>query len=205
MNWKDRVNRFAKPPAVSRQLVRARPPSDRVQLRRDPSAGFVFDRKGWGFTKRTFFVGSGRSPVLIPEDRLQDARRIQAEFPYPVARAGDRKWWWFEGQFYWENGHFDARDVLALIRQRQKQAQSRLDRAHLELELEMRPGPQRGPVPKDLRLAVFERDGGTCVECGSNFDLQYDHIIPVALGGATNFDNLQLLCSSCNQRKGKSL
>jgi hypothetical protein len=45
---------------------------------------------------------------------------------------------------------------------------------------------------------VFERDGGRCVECRSNFDLQYDHILPVALGGATTIENLKLLCEDCN-------
>jgi hypothetical protein len=48
-----------------------------------------------------------------------------------------------------------------------------------------------------VRRAVFERDGGKCVECGSTFDLQYDHVIPVALGGATTVENLQLLCGDC--------
>jgi 5-methylcytosine-specific restriction endonuclease McrA len=52
---------------------------------------------------------------------------------------------------------------------------------------------------------VFERDGGQCVECGSKFDLQYDHLIPVALGGASTVDNLQLLCGECNRLKGADL
>ena len=38
--------------------------------------------------------------------------------------------------------------------------------------------------------AVFEREGGQCVECSSKFDFQYDHLIPVALGNATTVDNL---------------
>jgi len=53
-----------------------------------------------------------------------------------------------------------------------------------------------------VRRAVFERDGGTYAQCGSNFDLQYDHVIPVALGGATTIGNLQLLCAHCNREKG---
>ena len=39
----------------------------------------------------------------------------------------------------------------------------------------------------------------------SNFDLQYDHVLPVALGGATTIENLQLLCADCNRRKSDSL
>jgi hypothetical protein len=57
----------------------------------------------------------------------------------------------------------------------------------------------------ELRRAVFERDGGKCTECGSTFDLQYDHVIPVALGGATTADNLELLCADCNRSKGADL
>ncbi|MBL9155796.1 MAG: HNH endonuclease [Verrucomicrobiales bacterium] len=33
-------------------------------------------------------------------------------------------------------------------------------------------------------------------------NLQYDHIKPVARGGGTTVQNLQLLCQSCNQAKG---
>ena len=63
----------------------------------------------------------------------------------------------------------------------------------------------RRATTRAMRLAVWERDGGRCVECGSAFDLQYDHIIPIALGGAHSLENLQLMCSLCNQRKGKSV
>jgi 5-methylcytosine-specific restriction endonuclease McrA len=36
-------------------------------------------------------------------------------------------------------------------------------------------------------------------------DLQYDHVIPVALGGAITVENLRLLCSDCNRSKGATI
>ena len=64
--------------------------------------------------------------------------------------------------------------------------------------------PRRAPIPRDVRLAVWERDGGRCVDCGSDFELQYDHVIPFSVGGATTVANLQLLCAGCNRDKGAS-
>ena len=43
---------------------------------------------------------------------------------------------------------------------------------------------------------------GAAFECGSAFELQYDHVIPVAHGGAGTVENLQVLCAPCNQSKG---
>ncbi|MGX1886511.1 HNH endonuclease [Streptomyces sp. NPDC055287] len=44
-----------------------------------------------------------------------------------------------------------------------------------------------------------------CVVCGSTSELQFDHVIPVAMGGGSGPQNLQLLCGSCNRREGAGL
>ncbi len=67
------------------------------------------------------------------------------------------------------------------------------------------PARRREPISRGTRLAVWKRDGGRCVECGSDFDLQYDHVIPLSMGGASTAEKLQLLCADCNRDKGASL
>lgn len=63
----------------------------------------------------------------------------------------------------------------------------------------------RPSIPADTRLFVWNRDGGRCVSCLSTKNLQFDHVIPVSLGGANTAENIELLCASCNQRKKASL
>ncbi len=65
----------------------------------------------------------------------------------------------------------------------------------------------RGAIPDDLKQYVWQRDRGRCRcrQCGSNIELQFDHLIPLAFGGATTEQNLQILCGPCNRRKGASI
>jgi HNH endonuclease len=198
---------LAKTPATP-PFARRVPTSGNPQLRQDPNAGFLHDR-GFLFRKRTWFVGTCCPPLRIDASHYSHFAAAQGQHPVHVAQSGPRVWWWFEDSFYWESGNYSPRDVLALIRDRQRRATQRLDRAHMLLNVdegrEQRPRGQRQAIPREVRQAVFERDGGQCAECGSKFDLQYDHLLPVALGGATTVDNLQLLCGECNRTKGADL
>jgi hypothetical protein len=58
------------------------------------------------------------------------------------------------------------------------------------------------PIPRRLRVAILERDGHYCRACGSTEDLTIDHIVPERLGGTLDPANLQVLCRTCNSRKG---
>lgn len=69
--------------------------------------------------------------------------------------------------------------------------------------IEINETPKRSPryVPQSVRRAVWSRDGGQCVECGSREGLEYDHLIPYSRGGSNSEQNIQLLCRGCNRKK----
>ena len=73
----------------------------------------------------------------------------------------------------------------------------------------------RIPLPKpdepesdqdsDLKHWFWEQQG-RCNGCGGEFPprvFEVDHIVPLQLGGNESMDNKQLLCPSCNRKKGQ--
>ena len=61
---------------------------------------------------------------------------------------------------------------------------------------------EREPIPWQVRVAVYERDGGRCLSCGTALaykDAQLDHIEPWSAYGSDRSDNLRILCKPCNE------
>ena len=57
-------------------------------------------------------------------------------------------------------------------------------------------------IPTAVKLAVWKRDGGCCVQCGSSDNQHFDHVIPYSLGGSSLVaENIQLLCARHNLAK----
>lgn len=56
-------------------------------------------------------------------------------------------------------------------------------------------------VGAELRKIVFDRDGHRCVYCGATDQLEVDHVIPSASGGASTSRNLVVACTTCNTVK----
>ena len=68
-----------------------------------------------------------------------------------------------------------------------------------------KPPSRNRNITSQTKTAVWRRDEGRCVECGSNENLEYDHIIPVSKGGSNTMRNIQLLCERCNRRKSANI
>ncbi|WP_205710959.1 HNH endonuclease [Isoptericola sp. BMS4] len=121
------------------------------------------------------------------------------------------------GTYYWlvnlekvyavNDADLIPQDVLALLNEKANGRRLQLEKAHAlqAMATELDRKARREPIPQDVKITIWQRDGGRCVECSSNQDLEFDHIIPLALGGSNTMRNLQLLCAVCNGRKGATL
>lgn len=64
---------------------------------------------------------------------------------------------------------------------------------------------KREPISQQVQDKVWNRDNGRCVKCGSQENLEFDHIIPFSKGGSNTYRNLQLLCQKCNRKKSNKI
>jgi len=176
-------------------------------LRRDTTARF--EKTGiWIFSRYRFTAAALEAKCSLNRASYDALMRCQSDEPVWVLDDGERRrnWWLFRDEFYWDDDGYDATQVKALVLQRLSQKDRRLKHALALMEqTEALEAGARPPIPDDVRVFVWQRDGGNCVACGSRERLEFDHVIPVALGGANTARNLQLLCETCNRQKGASL
>jgi 5-methylcytosine-specific restriction endonuclease McrA len=65
--------------------------------------------------------------------------------------------------------------------------------------------PRSRYISRRVKAVVYARDKGRCRSCGSRENICFDHVVPFSRGGENTVENLQLLCSPCNLRKGATM
>ena len=69
-------------------------------------------------------------------------------------------------------------------------------------------GKKRRKYSTDVRKMIYTKASGRCVLCGNKIlfeDMTLDHIIPLAMNGPDEVENLQCACKFCNGAKASAL
>jgi hypothetical protein len=157
---------------------------------------------GWFLSRETLDLQEVLPVQLRAND---DSPELKA---YGYADEPEGNFWLFKSSVYLTaDKKLNAVDVRALVNVEINKRRLVLEKAHaVQAVTDNYDNPRRREsISQTVRVEVWQRDGGRCVDCLSQEKLEFDHIIPVAMGGGNTSRNLQLLCETCNRRKGASL
>ncbi|WP_394253533.1 HNH endonuclease [Arthrobacter pityocampae] len=151
--------------------------------------------------KKVYLLGK------ITKAEWRGRQEHQREHPMPLTTIAGRRYWKFQDKYYWENDGLSSEQIYALLYSREQHNRQRIERAQANVVMGSAPrtASVRRAIPDDVKQYVMNRDGGRCQSCGSTSEIQYDHVIPLAMGGSSNEANLQILCGPCNRSKGAGL
>ncbi|MDH6410055.1 hypothetical protein M2113_001029 [Aurantimicrobium minutum] len=155
----------------------------------------------------SFYISKSSSKGALGAITISEYRSKE---PLEVKSMGDENtsYWLVNKKLYSVNDkHLTSADVTALLNESANKRRLQLEKAHaLQSMVEnYDQAKRRSSIPQQTKIEVWQRDQGRCTECGNSEKLEFDHIIPVSMGGSDTVRNLQLLCEPCNRRKGASL
>lgn len=128
------------------------------------------------------------------EDYRNELRTPEPVRVYEKVRQGI---WVYDGLFHLVDGWTEDSDGRSVCKFKLAMADHEVDEVDPDTEVE-----HTRVIPTPVKLKVWDRDGGRCVECGADDNLHFDHIIPYSKGGSSLVaDNIQLLCARHNLAK----
>jgi hypothetical protein len=178
-------------------------------IRQQAKKGHFMEERFWFSIRYRFVAGDLHSSTTWSKGQFRNLSKQQNAEPVLVLHdiASSTRWWWFNDRFYTESEGLLPVEVKALILEKQRKKEARVRRAIAWMEHEPTIGEatRRTSISDKIKIFVWQRDNGKCVKCGSQHNLEFDHDIPISMGGSNSARNLQLLCESCNRAKGGSL
>lgn len=142
--------------------------------------------------------------------RVRAQKESQADLIAEYLSGGGTQMWVFRNRIVQVDDASGTQDeVLTRIKHKVLAEERAFEKLKREVEtfekFEQATATKRGPIPREVRLFVWQREQGRCVQCGSKEKLEYDHIVALANGGSNTERNVQLLCETCNRAKGAAV
>ncbi len=138
-------------------------------------------------------------------DKYNSLNPLVLESPFTsTQKEGYPRFWLFHNCLVETTGIFQSEEERSLIvKEVVWKREKRFDRLSklAQVDKSIQRASHREIIPEDVRMFVWQRDQGRCVQCASKENLEFDHIIPVSKGGANTARNIQLLCERCNRTK----
>ncbi|MBU1065526.1 HNH endonuclease [bacterium] len=144
-----------------------------------------------------FWIESNEKPIICPFDGYSSY--------WDLLRSGNSNKYLYKDCLYYADGLYTDEEKKLLIMENFDQERRKFERLKNKHEYSDDTKYQRPNIPESVRIIVWKRDSGKCVNCGSRENLEYDHIIPISKGGSNTARNIELLCENCNRSKGAKI
>lgn len=151
----------------------------------------------WAPERRRFkrlqsLVVGGNVVGTVTEEEHDHMERLQGNHPIPIPDGDGTVFWWYCGRFYRDDEGRAVDDVRAIV-----------FNAHLRRREEIERADRIPRIAPDVLLAVWDRDGGRCHDCGSDDTLEFARFVPLAEGGSSSVDNLLVVCADCSRGRSE--
>lgn len=131
-------------------------------------------------TNGTYYIAHNKTGAIIKVNSIKDAQNF-----YSLERANNQK----------EKASKKCKNYYVIHSDVNGETFTRMKKRRKKYSIE-------------VRQKVYEEANGRCVLCGRKISIEemtLDHIIPLAMNGADNVNNLTAACFACNQFKGSIL
>ena len=170
-------------PSVRRDLVRARPrvtkarqdfERRRTRLEKLESDLRALEERQASVVSYRFH--SEEHHLDCSEERFLALRRAQRTSPRKLLTGHGRQWWWYSDRFWWDESRLSTREFASAVREVDLMAALQRHVADAARTGSLEPingGGSQRVIREQVRAAVWRRDGGRCVDCGSEDQLTF--------------------------------
>lgn len=157
-------------------------------------------------SRREYGTGIEFLPTFTCDEQFRGPTPLKPRCSVSRIATNGRHYWVFRDVVYSSVEKLNPDEIKVLLAAEEMKKEAKITRAIAKARRveEIETGGRK-PIPDDVKIFIWQRDKGRCVKCSSNQNLEFDHIIPIALGGSNTARNLQLLCEVCNRAKSDSL